>query len=172
MDVKTNIRPMRVDDLPQVQAIDEISFSSPWPKNAYHYELIKNPNGYSWIAEADSKIVGIIVYWLIIDEAHIATIAVHPNYRGLGISKNLVLTGLSALIPKGAISATLEVRAGNLIAQNLYHYFGFREVGLRKRYYKDTHEDGLIMTLEPLNTKYLTWLNAGIQNPWHGSKPS
>ena len=166
----TTIRPMRVDDLPQVQAIDEISFSSPWPKNAYRFELLENLNGYCWVAEAAGRIVGLIVCWLIIDEMHIATIAVHPDCRGQGIGKQLVMTGLKALIPHGALSATLEVRAGNLVAQNLYRHFGFEQVGLRKRYYKDNNEDALLMTVEPLGPGYLAWLNTGAEQPWMGNK--
>ena len=167
-----NIRRMRVDDLPQVQAIDEMSFSNPWPKNAYRYELLENPNGQCWVAECDNRIVGLMVCWLVVDEVHISTIAVHPDYRGLSISKKMVVAGLKELIPKGALMATLEVRAGNLVAQNLYRYFGFNEVGLRKRYYKDTHENALIMTVGPLGSDYLAWLDSGAENPWHGSTPS
>ncbi|HBX68787.1 MAG TPA: ribosomal-protein-alanine N-acetyltransferase [Chloroflexi bacterium] len=162
----TTVRPMRVDDLPQVQAIDEISFSNPWPKNAYRFELLENLNGYCWVAEADGHIVGVIVCWLILDEMHIATIAVHPDHRGQGIGKKMVSTALVALIYHGALLATLEVRAGNIVAQNLYRYFGFEQVGLRKRYYKDTGEDALLMTVEPLGSDYLAWLNSGAANPW------
>jgi len=172
INVEAKIRLMRVDDLPQVQAIDEISFSNPWPKNAYRYELQKNPNACCWVAEVDDKVVGLLVCWLVLDEVHIATIAVHPDHRGEGISKSLVLTGLIELIPKGALSATLEVRAGNFVAKNLYRHFGFKEVGLRKRYYRDTHEDGFIMTVEPLGPKYQSWLESGAQNPWNDSTPS
>ena len=171
VDTRTQIRHMRIDDLPQVQAIDEISFPTPWPKNAYRHELLENPNAYCWVAEAEGKIAGLIVCWLILDEIHIATIAVHPAQRGIGISKALVLTGLIDLISKGAVSATLEVRSGNLIAQNLYRYFGFEEVGLRKRYYQDTKEDALLMTVKPLGPDYLAWLDAGAENPWKGSNP-
>lgn len=172
VNVETQIRRMRIHDLPQVQAIDEISFSSPWPKNAYRHELLENPNAHCWVAELDGKIVGLMVCWLVLDEVHIATIAVHPSQRGQGISKAMVITSLVDLIPKGALSATLEVRAGNLVAQNLYRYFGFKDVGLRKRYYKDTDEDALLMTVEPLGPDYLTWLNAGAENSWLGSNPS
>ena len=172
VNLETKIRRMRVDDLPQVQAIDEISFSTPWPKNAYRHELLENPNAHCWVAEIDGKIVGLLVCWLIVDEGHIATIAVHPQRRGLGISKLLVISGLSDLISNGALSATLEVRAGNLVAQNLYRYFGFAEVGLRKRYYKDTGEDALLMTVAPLGPDYLVWLDAGAESPWQGSNPS
>jgi ribosomal-protein-alanine N-acetyltransferase len=78
----------------------------------------------------------------------------------------MVLTGLKALIQHGALSATLEVRAGNLVAQNLYRHFGFKQVGLRKRYYKDNGENAILMTVEPLGLDYLTWLNAGAEQPW------
>jgi ribosomal-protein-alanine N-acetyltransferase len=168
-DVKTNIRRMRVDDLPRVQAIDEISFSSPWPKNAFRHELLENPNAYCWVAEVEGQVVALMVCWLILDEAHIATIAVHPAQRGQGISRALVVSGLIDLIAKGAVSATLEVRAGNFVAQNLYRYFGFKEVGLRKRYYQDTKEDALLMTVQPLDPDYGQWLHAGAKNPWQSS---
>jgi ribosomal-protein-alanine N-acetyltransferase len=168
----TTIRPMRVDDLPQVQAVDEISFSTPWPKNAYRFELLENLNGYCWVAEAGNRIVGLMVCWLIIDEMHIATIAVHPDCRGQGIGKQLVMTGLKALIEHGALSATLEVRAGNFAAQNLYRHFGFEQVGLRKRYYQDNGEDALLMTAEPLGAEYLAWLNSGAECSWKNGSHS
>jgi ribosomal-protein-alanine N-acetyltransferase len=159
---------MQVDDLPHVHAIDEVSFSTPWPKNAFRFELLENPNGYCWVAELDTKLVGFVVCWLIVDEAHIATIAVHPKYRGQGISKALVTTGLREMIFKGALMATLEVRAGNNVAQSLYRHFGFEQVGLRRRYYKDTHEDALLMTVKTLDTDYLAWLNSGTEIPRYG----
>ena len=159
------IRPMRVDDLPQVQALDELSFSNPWPQNAFRYELLENPNGYCWVAEAEKgRIVGLIVCWLVVDEMHIATIAVHPDFRGQGIAKRMIAVGLRALIARGAISATLEVRESNLSAQNLYRSFGFRQVGERKRYYADTGESALLMTVSSLNQEYLTWLDDIISN--------
>ncbi len=163
-----SIRRMRLDDLSLVQAIDEISFSSPWSTNAFRFELLENPNSHCWVAELGAELVGFLVCWLVIDEAHLATIAVHPKYRGQGISKALVINGLFDLISKGASMATLEVRAGNNIAQRLYRHFGFEEVGLRKDYYQDTHEDALLMTVEPINSKYQTWLNSGAENPWPG----
>lgn len=170
--VHITVRPMRIDDLAQVQAIDEISFSTPWPKNAYRFELLENPNGYCWVVEADDRLAGMIVCWLIVDEVHIATIAVSPDYRGLGIGKGLVITGLRHLIPKGALSATLEVRAGNFVAQNLYRHFGFEVVGERKRYYQDNKEDALLMTVTPLGSDYLAWLDTGAEMPWGEVRPS
>ena len=157
---------MRVDDLPQVLAIDQISFNTPWPENSFRYELLENHNAHCWVAEIDQNLIGFVVCWLIVDEAHIATIAVHPKSRGLGVGKALVITGLRELIFRGASMATLEVRAGNKMAQQLYHYFGFEEVGVRERYYQDTHEDAILMTVKPLNSDYLLWLNSGAKNHW------
>ena len=122
------------------------------------------------MAVLGAELVGFLVCWLVIDEAHLATIAVHPKFRGQGISKALVITGLCDLISKGASMATLEVRAGNIVAQRLYRHFGFEEVGLRKGYYQDTHEDALLMTVELIDSDYRVWLNSGAENPWPSYK--
>lgn len=158
------IRPMRAKDLAQVHAIDKLSFSMPWSARAYAYELQENPDSTLWVAEdtglldKDRRIVGMIVVWLIIDEAHIATIAVQPDYRGRGIARRLLKTALVDAIQKGMIQATLEVRAQNSIAQKLYQRFRFEIVGRRPRYYRDNNEDALIMTVSNLGESYLAWL--------------
>ncbi len=170
--VRPFVRPMDITDLPQVQAIDALSFSNPWPQNAYRFELLENPNGHCWVAQLADQVVGVIVCWLVIDEIHIATIAVHPAWRGRGIGKVLVIAALQGLISLGGHSATLEVRAGNEAAQKLYRHFGFVEVGRRKRYYKDNDEDAILMTVFDLGTGYRFWLAAGAETPWHGSSPA
>ena len=91
-----------------------------------------------------------IVMWLIVDEAHIATIAVHPDFRRQGIAARLLITALLNAFQNQMIQATLEVRAGNQAAQVLYQNFGFTVVGVRAHYYRDNHEDAWIMTLSPL----------------------
>ena len=82
---------------------------------------------------------------LLVDEAHIATVASHPEYRGCGLGEWLVVDLMERAQERGARVATLEVRAGNLIAQKLYAKLGFDVVGTRRKYYRDG-EDGLIMT--------------------------
>lgn len=158
------IRAMCLDDLGQVLDIDRTSFSMPWPESAYRYEL-KNPNSLLWISEINTSdssklIVGMIVLWLILDEAHIATLAVHPEFRNQGIARELLSTALSAAIRRGIHIATLEVRAQNLSAQQLYQRFGFEIVGHRLRYYRDNNEDALIMTTRNLDETYLQWLES------------
>jgi len=151
MDV--HIRPMREEDLPQVRAIDRLSFSLPWPESAYRYELFGNPRSILQVAEIavddhKPKIVGLIVIWVIIDEAHIATLAVHPDFRGQHISQKLLVSALRAAIENGAHMATLEVRENNLVAQTLYRRFRFTVVGRRPRYYLDNQEDAVIMSVD------------------------
>lgn len=167
-----HIRRMNASDLDQVREIDRLSFSIPWPAKAYRYELEENPHSLQWVAEinadpaprptesgeAAKRIVGLIVVWLILDEAHIATLAVHPDLRGHGIAQELLSVALIESIRRGAITATLEVRAGNKIAQKLYNRFGFQVVGERPRYYKDNQEDALIMSTSKFEGNMISWL--------------
>ncbi len=157
------IRPMQAEDLSQVLAIDQASFALPWPESAYRYELFDNPGSLLWVAEVttpdgERQVIGMVVVWLILDEAHIATIAVHPQYRGQGVATKLLSTALIASIQREMRSATLEVRLHNLAAQRLYRRFGFEVAGSRPRYYRDNNEDALIMTVSPLNQAYREWL--------------
>jgi ribosomal-protein-alanine N-acetyltransferase len=162
------IRPMHLDDLEQVQAIDSASFSMPWPSSSYRYELKENPFSLLYVAEAQlpigqSCVVGMVVVWLIMDEAHIATIAVRSEYRKRGISQRMLAFVLQESIRKGARTATLEVRAQNTVAQALYRSFQFEVVGRRSRYYHDNNEDALLMTvdlhqIDEHGQTYLEWL--------------
>jgi ribosomal-protein-alanine N-acetyltransferase len=157
---------MQLDDLEQIQEIDRLSFSLPWPASAYHYELERNPNSLLWVAVASltdgrQAVIGLLVVWLILDEAHIASIAVHPDYRGQGVGQRLMFQALQESIRKGCSMATLEVRASNLVAQGLYRRFRFEIVGSRPRYYRDNNEDALIMSVSNLGDAYLAWLESG-----------
>jgi ribosomal-protein-alanine N-acetyltransferase len=147
------IRPMQLNDLEQVTAIDRQSFNLPWPNHAYHYELTTNANALLWVAEytlphGGQRVVGMIVVWLIVDEVHIATIAVDPAYRRLGIGERLLEVALQEGMRRGARQALLEVRAGNQAAQALYRKFGFETVGRRPRFYQDNFEDAVLMTAD------------------------
>jgi ribosomal-protein-alanine N-acetyltransferase len=150
------IREMRQEDIQTVQEIDRLSFSLPWPLSAFEYELCENPGSLLWVAEiteseGKKKVVGMLVIWLIIDEAHIATIAIKPEYRSRAIAKKLLLAGLKSIANMNIETVTLEVRVSNTPAVNLYRSFGFEIVGTRPRYYVDNHEDALIMTLSYLD---------------------
>ncbi|MBI4760828.1 MAG: ribosomal protein S18-alanine N-acetyltransferase [Chloroflexota bacterium] len=151
-----NIRRMTLDDLPAVVALDQMSFSLPWPERSFRFELTDNTASRCWVAEADGEIVGMLVAWLLVDEAHIATLAVHPAYRRRGIARKLLSHALRSMAKEGAVSSFLEVRESNIAAQELYRQFGYEAVGRRKRYYKDTNEDAILMTLNGLEGFTLT----------------
>ena len=91
--------------------------------------------------------------WLMVDEAHVTTFAVHPDLAPPAIGERLLLALLDLAADRHAREATLEVRLSNLAARRLYEKYGFRPVGLRPRYYSDDSEDALIMTTEPLASR-------------------
>lgn len=156
-----NIRRMTIDDLAQVVAIDKASFSLPWPERSFRFEISDNSASRAWVAEEDGKVVGAIVAWLLVDEAHIATIATHPDFRRRGIASKLLSHALRMMMNEGALTSVLEVRESNLAAQEMYRKFGFEESGRRPRYYKDNSEDAILMTLHDLrvNTETGTQVN-------------
>ena len=154
--MSANIRPMTMMDLNSVHEIDKNAFTMPWPKKSYHYELTQNKSSYLWVAEkkvppAELEIIGMICVWIIVDEIHIATIAVDINFRRQGIAKRLLANALYYAYNLGATSSYLEVRQSNIAAQNLYKKFGFEIVGRRARYYNDNHEDALLMNLSVID---------------------
>jgi [ribosomal protein S18]-alanine N-acetyltransferase len=145
------LRKMTLDDLEQVVAIDQISFSLPWPPRSFQFELTDNPASRCWVADLNGRVVGMMVAWLIVDEIHIATIAIHPDFRKQGIGEKLLLFTLQSAKDEGALSSFLEVRESNLAALGLYRKFGFVEDGRRIGYYKDNNEDAILMSLASLN---------------------
>lgn len=92
-----------------------------------------------------ASIIGFAGLWLMVDEAHVTTIAVHPDYRGRGVGELMLSSLIDIAYDIGAHVVTLEVRVSNHVAQNLYRKYGFYEAGVRRRYYSDNHEDALIM---------------------------
>jgi ribosomal-protein-alanine N-acetyltransferase len=148
--VRLVIEPMGLDDLPAVQAIEAASFSAPWPAHAYQSELESNRMAHYLVARLGGRVVAYGGMWLMVDEAHITTFAVHHDVRRQRIGERLLLAFLDLAIDRHAHEATLEVRLSNLPARRLYEKYGFRPVGLRPRYYSDDNEDALIMTTEPL----------------------
>ena len=167
---------MTPDDLDEVMHLERQCFTDPWTRHMYLSDLTTNAlatylvvrhgdtgtrgRGEGQAVEnvldvspslhaAASAILAYGGFWLLLDEAHIATVASHPAWRGCGLGQRLMLALLDAAMARGAASSTLEVRAGNLPARRLYEKLGYEVTGVRKRYYRDG-EDGLIMTTPPL----------------------
>ncbi len=154
------IRPMTLEDVPCVRQIDVLSFSLPWSERSYRFEVMENTHSSNWVAEVtlpdgSREIAAMMVIWIILDEAHIATIAVLKEYRRQGMGKRLLAQGLLAAHERGARLAYLEVRRSNLNALAMYEQFGFQVVGERPKYYQDNQEDALLMTLFQLEPEKL-----------------
>ena len=139
-------RKMTADDVEAVYAIEVESFTLPWTKESFAYEMAENQNAHYVIAEHDgSGIVGYCGMWVIVDECHITNVAVTNRMRGYGIGEGLMREAIRVSKEIGVIHMTLEVRISNTIAQNLYRKLGFSEGGIRKGYYTDNFEDALVM---------------------------
>jgi ribosomal-protein-alanine N-acetyltransferase len=143
---------MGVDDVPDVHAIEHASFTTPWPDHAYRTELETNRLAHYLVVRVGDRVVGYAGLWLMVDEAHVTTFAIHPSWRRRRLGERLLIALLDLAIERRASEATLEVRLSNLPARRLYEKFGFRPVGIRPRYYSDDNEDALIMTTERLDS--------------------
>lgn len=172
-----SVRPMREEDLPETMEIERRSFRSPWPESAYRHELrygvdsqfyvlqLEPERRMTWWERAREKwrpverpsILGYIGLRFHPGVAHIATFAIHPDWRGRGLGKYLLLVALEKAIAAGARTITLEVRVSNRVAQKLYSDVGFQRVGLYRGYYRDG-EDAWTMALGPLRDEEIARL--------------
>jgi len=147
---------MRLDDVAAVHEIERLSFSTPWPAYAFEQELKGNRLARYLVARAGDRIVGFAGIWTMVDDAHITTFGVHPDWRRQGIGRQLLLNLSELSIAIGARRMTLEVRDSNHAAQALYRAFDFTEVGRRPGYYTDDGEDALILTTPELHGPMMT----------------
>ena len=153
------VRRMREEDIPQVVEIEKIAFSRPWTKSIFKaalllpyaadYVAVEDTPGEKSGADPHEKVVGMCGVKKIFEEGDISNVAVHPAYRGRGISRKMLDVLMREARADGVQAFTLEVRAGNVIAVNLYESLGFRTEGVRPRFYDDPVEDGLIMWQRP-----------------------
>jgi len=170
------LRYMRLEDIPQVVEIDRLSFPMPWAARSYVFEIKDNNAGHMIVVEAlpqppptgglkgvlqrltapaaPAVITGYGGFWLIEGEAHVSTIAVHPDYRGRGLGEVLLAGMLSRSMALKAEYSVLEVRVSNESALNLYGKYDYQIVGQRKNYYRDNNEDAYLMHLAPLDEAY------------------
>jgi [ribosomal protein S18]-alanine N-acetyltransferase len=149
------VRRMRPNDVAEIMDIESVSFGRHhWSSESFLYEM-KNQLGryYSLIHRPSQKLIGYCGYWIILDEAHITTIAIDPAYRGNGLGDLLLVKMLDRMSSQSVKWATLEVRASNFSAQQLYYKYAFRSMGTRPHYYQDSNEDALIMTTDNIQTK-------------------
>jgi [ribosomal protein S18]-alanine N-acetyltransferase len=145
------IKPIPVDDIEPVIILDRLCFGGLWSIDSYRRELTNDNSHFLGVAidkslepETDG-IIGFGCFWAILDEAHITLLGIHPQYQRQGLGQLLLAALLDKARSIDMARATLEVRASNQGAIQLYEQFGFQTVGRRKKYYQDTGEDGIIM---------------------------
>ncbi len=162
------VEPMTLADIDQVMEIEQVAFPTPWSARAYRFEVADNehstmivvrPANWSpgWLSRVAASfklaqpepLLGYAGFWLLADDAHICTIAVHPQWRRQGLGELLLLSLLDRAIDLGAHRSTLEVRVSNQAAQGLYAKYGFEIASRRRGYYADTNEDAYIMITPP-----------------------
>lgn len=141
------IVPLEWPYLVGIHAIEQDSFSDPWSLGQFIEELGKSEADWL-VALEDGVVVGYAGVLVMMDEAHVTNLAVAPAARGRGIGSALLARALEAARARRARLVTLEVRENNVEAERLYRRHGFTAVGRRPRYYSDTGEDALIMTLD------------------------
>ena len=152
--VVPTIEPMRLSDVEAVMRIERAVFPSPWSPRAFRYDLSMDEHSHysvlrGWM-QGMPPLLGYVGFWLWDEEAHIGTFAVHPHWQRRGIGEWIILGSIRQAIKLRAELVTLEVRTSNLSAQALYRKLGFETAGRRRRYYSDSGEDALIMTLHGL----------------------
>ena len=134
--------------------IEPVAFGSHhWTKQSFMNELL-NPSGYYYAArEAETeRVLGYSGFWLIGEEAHITTLAVHPDHRRLYVGERLLINDIIQARKVGADWVTLEVRISNDSAQRLYGKYSFRSLGVRRNYYQDNDEDAMVLWTDRLSS--------------------
>ncbi|MBV8172557.1 MAG: ribosomal protein S18-alanine N-acetyltransferase, partial [Candidatus Eremiobacteraeota bacterium] len=116
-----------------------------WPRNAFHNEITDNKLAHYFVGRCEDDIIAYGGLWVILEDAHITTVAVTPSYQGQGYGERMLIHLLDEAIERGASWITLEVRESNVTAQKLYKKYGFSVVNTRRGYYSDNDENALVM---------------------------
>lgn len=138
------------DYLDRIVDIENLSFPSPWSRKAF-LEEIRNPISRFRGALAEQVLQGYICFWVFAEENQLINIAVHPQKREQGLGHYLLTKMIEESISMGVRKIWLEVRPSNHRAKRLYTKFKFSEVGRRPKYYRDTNEDAIVMSLSLMN---------------------
>ena len=138
---------MKAEHVPQVAALEKLCFADPWSEMSIASEL-RSIWSYWVVAVCEEQVVGYIGSQSSYDETDIMNVAVHPDWRRRGIAESLIDCLIQELKNRGSRALMLEVRDSNEAAKALYEKLGFRQVGLRKNYYRNPKEDALILRKE------------------------
>jgi ribosomal-protein-alanine N-acetyltransferase len=138
---------MKLADIPAIMEIEKLSFSDPWSEFSFKDEITANDLAYYIVSIEDGKVTGYAGMWVVLDEAQLTNVALHPDYRGQGTGKEILAYMIELAKQLGVAKMTLEVRKTNQIAQRIYRNLGFVVTGTRKKYYPDNGEDAILMGL-------------------------
>jgi len=136
---------LTVDLLDQVVAIERLSFSDPWSREMFRSELLIGGGTYARVAEQGGAVIGYLLAVLVMDEAHLGNLAVHPSARRSGVAQMLLDDLMETARKRGIHRVTLEVRESNQIARKFYYDNEFIDVAMRKNYYRNPVEDAIVM---------------------------
>lgn len=153
--MQIRIRRMKETDLDQIMLIEPEAFGTHhWSRQSFQNELA-NPGGFYFVAidETTNDVVGYSGFWLIGEEAHITTLAVNQQLRRKYLGELMLINDIAEAQSAGASWLTLEVRASNYAAQNLYFKYGFKNLGTRRKYYQDNDEDALVLWAENIRSE-------------------
>ncbi|HPZ09568.1 MAG TPA: ribosomal protein S18-alanine N-acetyltransferase [Candidatus Eremiobacteraeota bacterium] len=137
--------------LDEVMELEKKTFpDSLWPASLFFCEVNLNPAGIYFVALKNDRVIGYAGMWLRLRQSHITTLVVDKDYRKKGVALSLIVKLLREAIKRKASHAVLEVKRSNKAAINLYKKLNFKLIGMRKNYYVEDKEDGIVMFLENL----------------------
>jgi ribosomal-protein-alanine N-acetyltransferase len=149
-------RRVEAADLPRLMEIERAGFLHPWSEQQLQREL---SNAWSIVLAAveerpggEGRMAGYLIVWVVHDELHVLNVATAPEHRRRGVGRALMEQAAALGRARACRLATLEVRRSNLPAISLYQALGYRQVGMRPRYYAEENEDALLMTLDLLGS--------------------
>jgi ribosomal-protein-alanine N-acetyltransferase len=143
------IRRMKEEDLPAVLSIEALCFSNPWGDSTFRGEIQNTSVSFPLVVvrRPGDEVVAYIIFWQIRDDVQVNNVAVHPDFRGLGLGETIMRYAIARVRDAGATFMTLEVRQSNMPAMTLYRKLGFEIMGTRKNYYSKPDEDACVMAL-------------------------
>lgn len=143
---KINVLKMTKEDVEEVFEIEKLVHPNHhWSKDAFYNEVSNNLAHYYCSKDENGKILSYVGVWHIFEEAHITTLAVHPEYRNMQLAQVLLIKTIEDCYKEMVKYITLEVRESNIPAISLYEKFLFESIGMRKNYYQDNGENAIIM---------------------------
>lgn len=144
------LKELQEEDIDSIVEIEHLCFATPWSRQSFFSELHDNPIARYVVAHVEGRVAAYGGAWVVLDEAQVTNIAVHPDFRRQGIANSVLRRLKDVCIEAGASVMLLEVRPSNKAAQALYWQHGFVPVGIRKNYYYDNGESALIMRCDNL----------------------